>query len=292
MPNQQSSGAVELLAPTRCQLGEGPLWDARRQVLFWSDIERGEIFAWSDAGQSHSCIYRGDPVGGFTLEEDGALALFRVNDIARFDPDSGDLKTKAFTDEGMRRFNDVTADPRGRVFAGTIGKDDLSGGLFRFDPDGSSRLLFRGTGVSNGMDFSPDGRTFYWTCSTTGKIFAFDYDLESGALSGSRVFYACEPAEGVPDGLCVDDHGNVWSARWEGGCIVGHKADDGRVFTSINVPAARVTSCCFGGGENDRMFITTARTPDEQPAGIAGALFATRTGFSGAPVFNSRLFTT
>ncbi len=291
MFHQQSFGTTHVLAATRCQLGEGPLWDARRQTLFWTDIERGEIFAWGETQKCHSCIYQGEPVGGFTLEESGALVLFRVNDITLYDPDTGRMKKKPFADEGMSRFNDVTADPLGRVFAGSIGKDDSSGGLFRFDPDGSNRLLFRGTGVSNGMGFSLDGHTFYWTCSTTGRIFAFDYDLENGELSGRRVFYACEPAEGVPDGLCVDDHDNVWSARWEGSCIAGHAAGDGRVFAKIQVPAARVTSCCFGGEGNDMMFITTARTPDEQPTSIAGALFGTRAASRGAPVFTSRLFT-
>ena len=85
-------------------------------------------------------------VGGFTLEADGALALFRVDDLVRLSDDGRCTRFVTFKDEGSERFNDVTADPRGRVFAGTIGRSETSGGVFRYDPDGSSRLLFRGTG--------------------------------------------------------------------------------------------------------------------------------------------------
>ena len=82
----------------------------------------------------------------------------------------------------MKRFNDVIADPSGRVFAGTIGEHP-KGGLYRLDLDGTITKMFDGTGCSNGMGFSPDTKTFYWTCSTTRRIFQFDFDAESGALS-------------------------------------------------------------------------------------------------------------
>ena len=280
---------VKLLVPSRCQLGEGPLWDEARQTLFWSDIDAGELYAWHQPSGKTRCVYRGDPVGGYTLEADGAFALFRVGDISRFDPDSGEIRSRTFADPGMKRFNDVTADFHGRVFAGTIGRDDASGGLHRVDPDGSSRLLFRGTGVANGMGFSLDRRTFYWTCSTTRKIFAFDYDPASGELSGRRVFYACGPDEGAPDGLCADREGYLWSARWGGSRVVRH-APDGPVVESLAVPASCVTSCCFGGPGNSTLFITSARPADEPEASLAGGLFSAATATAGQPSRPSRLF--
>jgi len=289
-PVSSVSGPVGLLVRSNCALGEGPFWDDARGTLFWTDIDGGALHAWHGATGKARRIYSGDPVGGFTLEEDGTFALFRVGDIARFDPAKGVLETRLFSDPGMKRFNDVTADFEGRVFAGTIGKDDQSGGLHRLDPDGSSRLLFRGTGVSNGMGFSPDGRTFYWTCSTTARIFSFNYDRETGDITGRRVFHACAPEEGAPDGLCIDRDGFVWSARWGGSCVVRHEPGSGRVVERVPVPASCVTSCCFGGPAGADLFITSARPVGEPEASLAGGLFRAPTGTFGLPSRRSRMF--
>lgn len=284
------AATVQLLTPVRCQLGEGPLWDASRRTLFWTDITAGEMHAWHQPTGEHRRLYRGEPVGGFTLEADGALALFRVRDVARLDPSNGQLHIRPFTDVGMERFNDVTADVRGRVFAGTIGRDDHSGGVFRFDPDGTSRLLFRGTGCSNGMGFSPDGKTFYWTCSTTGNICAFDYAADTGELTNRRVFHDCQPDGDIPDGLCVDREGFVWSARWGGARVVRHSPKDGSILETVPMPVSLVTSCCFGGENNSTLFITTARGENEPETSPAGSVFALKSKTVGLQVKHSRLF--
>jgi D-xylono/L-arabinono-1,4-lactonase len=289
-PPAAVSEPVRLLVPSHCQLGEGPFWDEVRRTLFWTDIDAGELHAWHQPTGKVRRVYKGDPVGGFTLEADGALALFRVKDIARFEPDTGSLKSRPFADAGMKRFNDVTADFHGRVFAGTIGRDDASGGLHRLDPDGSSRLLFRGTGVANGMGFSPDGGTFYWTCSTTGRIFAFDYEPSTGELTRRRVFYACSEGEGAPDGLCVDREGTLWSARWGGSCVARHDPASSRIVETVSLPAPCVTSCCFGGPDGGTLFITTARQSEKDPASPAGGVFSVVTPTVGQPSRRSRLF--
>ncbi len=289
-PPTAVSEPVRLLVPSRCHLGEGPFWDQARQTLFWSDIDAGELYAWHQSTGETRRVYQWDPVGGFTLEADGALALFRVRDIARFEPETGSLRSRPFADPGMKRFNDVTADFRGRVFAGTIGKDDASGGLHRLDPDGSSRILFRGTGVANGMGFSPDGGTFYWTCSTTRRIFAFDYEISTGELTRRRVFCECSEGEGTPDGLCVDREGYLWSARWGGSCVARHDPASSRIVETVPVPALCVTSCCFGGPDGRTLFITTARQSEKDPASPAGGLFSVGTPTAGQSSRRSRLF--
>ena len=280
---------VTLLVPSRCALGEGPLWDDGKRCLYWADIEPGEIHAWSEATGQTRRIYQGVSVGGFTLEVDGALALFRINDIARLGDDGQCTSKRPFSDEGSERFNDVTADPRGRVFAGTIGRNETSGGVFRYDPDGSSRLLFRGTGVSNGMGFSPDLHTFYWTCSTTNRIFAFDYDVETGEITRQRLIHQAPPTAGIPDGLAMETSGSFWSARWDGSRLVHHQPD-GTVDREIAIPTLQPTSCCFGGAKFDQLFVTSARSKTEPPESPAGGIFRVTGAGQGRAVRRSHLF--
>jgi D-xylonolactonase len=225
--------------------------------LYWTDITGGKLHRFHLKSGTHEVIYRGDPVGGFTFQANGDLLLFRVNDLALLHPNGGVEMLQAFDDQGAERFNDVIADPEGRVFAGTIGRTETGGGLYRVDHDGTTTLLFRGTGCSNGMGFSPDLKTFYWTCSTRRRIYAFDYDRVTGILGGECIFYQADPEEGIPDGMTVDRDGHIWSARWGGSAVV-HHAPDGTVMEKISFPVASISSLCFGGPKYDRLFVTSA----------------------------------
>jgi len=268
-----------------CELAENPLWDPEHNCVYWTDITAGKLFSLDlDSGQ-HRLIYQGPTVGGFTLQQDGALLLFRVDDIALLQRNGSVSVEQKVADGGMERFNDVIADPDGRVFAGTIGKTDQSGGLYRLERCGTLRKLLSGTGCSNGMGFSLDMRTFYWTCSTTRRIFQFDYDRSTGELSERRLFYAASPGEGIPDGLAVDAEGCIWSARWGGGSIIRH-APDGSVIRSISFPAPNVTSLCFTGKNLDRIVVTSAKQA-EVPC--SGFLFQTKPHARGSKQFRSGL---
>lgn len=282
-----SANTPEPLINLHCELGENPLWNADDGCLYWTDITGGKIHRLHLATRQHTQIYSGETVGGFTFEANGDLLLFRVNDIAVLRQDRRTEIVRTFADEGMARFNDVIADPEGRVFAGTIGRTNTSGGLFRFDRNGSTTLLFRGTGCSNGMGFSPDLTKFFWTCSTRRMIFAFDYDRATGCLSGERVFYEAPPSEGIPDGMAVDRAGHVWSARWDGSSIVHHD-EDGALIESIPFPVAKITSLCFGGPALDQMLITTAGGVPGN-ASADGSIYQWSPGVQGSPEFRSRI---
>ena len=278
---------ITTLFNDHCELGENPLWNGDNGCLYWTDITGGKVHRLHLASGRHEVIYRGEPVGGFTLQENGDLLLFRVRDLALLDADGRVDVVRAFSDERAARFNDVTADPEGRVFAGTIGLTEASGGLWRVDRDGTMTLLFRGTGISNGMGFSPDLQTFYWTCSTRRRILAFDYDRATGALSGERLLYQATPEEGIPDGMTVDVHGDIWSARWDGFGAV-HHAPDGKVIERFAFPVAKVSSLCFGGPNLDQFFVTTAGGVPGS-ATEDGAVFHWTAGVSGPPEFRSRI---
>ena len=278
----------QVLVHQQCRLGENPLWDERRKSLFWVDILEKVIYRYETATKETRVIYQGGPaVGGFTIQEDGILLLFRENDIAVLQ-ENGDVDSIiTVEDEGMRRFNDVIADPEGRVFAGTIGCDESSGGLYRLDTDGRMTKILCETRVANGMGFSPDLGTFYWTCSTRKKVFRFSYDRASGEISNRKTIITAEEGEGTPDGLTVDADGNLWSARWGGYAVCKH-TPDGVVIEKIHLPVEKVSSIVFGGDEFNRLFITTAGDPSDE--GLDGDIFHLPCEVKGRPEFRSRIY--
>ena len=266
-------------------LAENPLWDPEHNCVYWTDITAGKMYSLDLNSGSHRLIYQGPSVGGFTLQQDGALLLFRIDDIALLQSNGRVSVQQKIADGETERFNDVIADPEGRVFAGTIGKTDQSGGLYLLERCGTLTRLFSGTGCSNGMGFSLDLSKFYWTCSTTRRIFQFDYDRSNGELSNRRLFYAASPAEGVPDGLVVDAEGYIWSARWGGGSIIRH-APDGSQITSMVFPAPNVTSLCFAGPNLDLVVVTTAKQAGFPASGF---LFQAKAPVHGSKEFRSGL---
>jgi len=244
------------------KLGENPLWDDRRGVLFWTDIDAGELWRYDPKTESSTRFYQGPKVGGFTLQHDGKLALFRIDDIAILDPDQPDeVEVIApFDESNVARFNDVLATPEGSVYAGTIAAKPGLGGLYRVGTDLSIRELFLGTDVSNGMAIFNEGRSLLWTCSTSNRIVSLIRDPADDSVSDPETIYRTTPDEGTPDGLCRDIEGRIWSARWDGGCVIIHDPD-GSPLEKIPVGTPRVTSVCFGGSDLSTLYITTSEGP-------------------------------
>ncbi|MBC7806842.1 MAG: SMP-30/gluconolactonase/LRE family protein, partial [Akkermansiaceae bacterium] len=194
------------------------------------------------------------------------------------------------------RFNDVFADPEGRVFCGTMPAPDRPGRLYRLDTDGNLTIVLEGIGCSNGMGFTPDGRQMYYTDSAAKTITRFAYDRATGKLSDGAVFITVprSPGEGSPDGMTVDADGNLWSARWGGGCLVRYSGETGEEIDRIAIPRVNeVSSVSFGGPDYTQMYVTTA-SGHKKGAGKedAGALFrVTVPGVRGVPEFVSRVRT-
>jgi D-xylono/L-arabinono-1,4-lactonase len=293
----------ELIADYACVTGENPLWHPDEGQLYWTDIPTGRIFRYDPAAGWHEQVYQGDVVGGFTVQGDGALLLFMAGGAVKVWRD-GTLTTvvEEIPAERHTRFNDVIADPAGRVFCGTIsprhdfgrpdaaGQPAWSGRLYRLDPDGTLTTLLEGVGASNGLGFTPDRRQLYYTDSPLREISLFDYDQASGAIMNRRLWVRTpdDAGEGAPDGLTVDAEGYVWSARWDGGCLVRY-APDGIEERRVRFPARKVSSATFGGPEYADLYVTTAGGNDKAANGPgAGALFRLRPGVRGVPEFRSR----
>lgn len=286
----KATPSVEAICNYHCVVGENPLWNAREQRLYWEDIDTGRLFRLDPASGQHECFYQGDTIGGFTFQADGSLLLFEADRIAVLDASGRRRVLREGFDSQMSRFNDIIADPEGRVFAGTIGGSPGTGGLLRIERDGSSEVLWRGTDVSNGMAFTPDARGLYWTCTTTRRIFLCDYDRATGALSNRRVWYEAPESEGKPDGMVVDTQGRVWTARWGGGALLC-MSEHAEILERVELPVPTVSSLCFGGPGLDEAYVTTAaleRSGD--PNAADGTLYRVRgLGAVGQPENLSRI---
>lgn len=280
----------ELIADYACRTGEGPLWHPDEQKLYWVDIPNGRIFRYDPATDTHEQCYDGEVVGGFTVQADGALLLFMKKGAVKIWRE-GQLTTVVdeIPEERDSQFNDVIADPAGRVFCGTMPTKDRLGRLYRLDTDGTMTKLLDEIGCSNGMGFTPDRKGMYYTDSPKLEIYLFDYDGATGAITNQRVFVRTSEDEGVPDGMTVDAEGYVWSARWDGNCLVRY-APDGTEDQRIQFPAKKVSSVIFGGEDYTDIYVTTAGGDKKETDGPdAGALFRVNLGIRGVPEFRSKV---
>ncbi|OVE84711.1 SMP-30/gluconolactonase/LRE family protein [Natronolimnobius baerhuensis] len=283
----------ERVADTTAHTGEGPLWHPEEELVYWVDIPNGKLFAYDPETDEYDLVYEtaGAPLGGYTIEEDGALLLFTHGTVSRLEPGADEAEPVAEVDDADTRFNDVIADPEGRVFCGTMPGEDELGDLYRLDPDGSVTLVVEDVDIPNGMGFTDDLETFYFTESEEHVIYAFDYDRETGELSNQRSFVDVPTDDGIPDGMTVDETGDIWSARWDGGRVVRY-SPDGEVLEEIDLPARKVSSATFGGPAYEDLYLTTALTDNDREAegDGAGALFRVPdVGPSGVPEFRSRI---
>lgn len=273
---------IESVADYACRCGEGPLWHPAERRVYWVDIPAGRLFRLDPATGAHEAVYHDRPIGGFTLQADGALLLFRDRGNVAVWRDGRVRHTviDAVPELAATRFNDVCADPEGGVFCGTMSAPGLSGRLYRLDPGGQLTLLGDGYGTPNGMGFSPDGRTLYFNDSGTSRpvTYAFDYDRATGALANRRVFRDALASgdPGKPDGLAVDAAGCVWTGRWDGSALLRFTPDGARA-ESIPFPVRKISSLCFAGDDLRDIYATSAGGDHRDTDGArAGTLFRLR----------------
>lgn len=276
----------------RCQCGENPIWHVDEKCLYWLDNQTGRIFRYRPGDDRAEQVYSGENVFGMTVQSDGELLLFMDRcqvvgwrqGLTRCLLDG----IPGYDNENFA-FNDVIADPVGRVFCGTIDREfQRPGHLFRLDPDGAFTPLLKGIGCSNGLGFSLDISTLYYTDSLSRTVYRFDYHQGNGAIHNQQTLIELEEGT-MPDGLTVDAEGNIWIAVWEGS-VVSCYGPNGEWRRSIEIPTAKVTSLTFGGDDCSDIYITTAavQSPPEDTA--AGALFRLENSASrGRAEFNSAI---
>lgn len=287
---------VTCLVDSRDKLGEGCFWDVETQCLWWLDaIVPSAIHRLHVASGAYRKWQFDEMVTAMAKRRDGTLIVASFKGINIFNPDTGALTPKTRLDAGTdNRGNDGACDARGRFWIGTMmnnvgpyGEDlpitDATGTLYRVGTDFTATPMERGIGVSNGPCWSPDGRTFYFTDSRAQVIWAYDFDADAGSISNRRVLNGTRDF-GHPDGATVDRDGFIWSARWEGSCVL--RIDPkGRIDRVVPMPAWRVTNVCFGGLRLDTLYVTTSRlnVPEDKLRRhpLQGGLFCFDPGITG-----------
>lgn len=280
-----------VVTDTRCRLGEGPLWHPDEGCLYWTDIPAARIHRYVPGDGGVETFDTGEPVSAMTLQADGAMLLFMARGAVKTWRDGAFEKTILEELPGERdgRFNDVIADPAGRVFCGTMTTAAHAARLYRLDTDGTITRLLDGIGTSNGMGFTPDRKRMYYTDTRKHMIFRFDYDEVTGAIENPLDFIHVDEDASRPDGMTVDAEGCIWSARWEGYAVVRYDPD-GRVMERVALPVCNVTCPAFGGPDLTDLYVTTAGGVAQEECGaLAGALFRLTPDVGGIPEFRSRI---
>jgi sugar lactone lactonase YvrE len=283
---------AEVVVKESCILGESPIWSVAEQVLYWVDVLNPSIHRFDPATGAHDRWLVETEIGSIGLASGNRLVAGLRMGFALYDLGSSKLEfiddPEGHGRQNTNRLNDGKVDRAGRFWCGSMqdpGREPV-GTLYRMDTDRSVHAMADGIRVPNALCWSPDDRTMYFADTYAECIWAYNYDLATGAIENRRVFAEAGEGPGRQDGATVDSEGFVWNAQIFAGCVVRYDPH-GRIEREIVVPTPQVTSCAFGGPDLDILYITTASmrmSRDELAADpLAGSLFAVDTGVRGLP---------
>ena len=255
---------AELLIDNRATHGEGPVWDADNQVLYWVDITGCRLHSWKPGGEPARTYQFQEPVCAVApMAQDRLLIAFgkrlayvslpdlSIEEICQVEPDLPE-----------NLCNDGKMDPMGRFWIGTMSQDESiqgAGSLYRLDEGARlTRVLDRLT-ISNGLGWSRDNRTMYFIDSPTREVWAFDFHPSDSSITNRRTVVRVPEELGLPDGLTVGHDDTLWVAHWGAGLVAQWCPKSGQLLASISTGCPNTSSCCFGGDDGRRLFITTSR---------------------------------
>lgn len=268
----------------RDTLGEGTLWSARENAVYWTDILAPALNRLSlDDGRIERWAMP-EPIGWIAERKAGGFVAGFQSGFAQVTLDPLVITPIGDPEPHLpgSRMNDGKADASGAIWCGTMdmAQEQDVGALYRLDPDGSWTVMDSGYGVTNGPAFSPCGQWLYHSDTARRVMYRFTRTADGG-LGDRQPFIRFSEADGYPDGMTVDAQGHLWVAHWGGG-RVSRFTPDGRLDRSIALPARQVTNICFAGPDLDRMFVSSAAIglPESE---YDGALFELSPGVRGLP---------
>jgi len=255
---------AEVLPSPVAAHGEGPIWSAFHQRLFWVDMMGQLIHALDPTTGVVESKGFPDLVCAIAPTGSAQLQVAFAKELAWVDWPSAVVTPIVAVEPNQpdNRCNDGKRDPAGRFWIGTMsrGGDVVgAGALYRLENDGTLTRMLTGLTIANGMAWSPDQRTMYFIDSPTREVWAFDFDPADSAISRRRTVVKVPESLGWPDGMTIDAEGNLWVAHWGAGCVARWEAESGRLLETIATDCPHTSSCCFGGADERDLYITTSQ---------------------------------
>ncbi|MFT5801183.1 MAG: sugar lactone lactonase YvrE [Nonlabens sp.] len=276
---------------TKAQLGEGALWNYKTQEFYWVDIEGKQLHIYNPKTKKNRSFLTPSRIGTVVASghQEAMIALedgiYKLNLRTR----SLSLFVAVESDQPENRFNDGKCDPAGRLWVGSMHLDQTpnAANLWKIDKDGTSTKMLDNITISNGIVWTKDKKTMYYTDTPTGVIRAFDYDVTLGTIANGRVAVTVPESLGYPDGMTIDENDQLWVGLWNGNAVAHFDPITGKLLSKIEVPAHNVTACAFGGRNLDTLYITTASVDMTEKELLqypdAGSVFMTVPGVKGVP---------
>ena len=266
----------------RCAVAESPLWDDKNNKLLFVDILGKCVFIFNYLTGEFIKYDVGQQVGCIALCDNDNILLAMEDGIYIMTPDGEQRLAHQPVQIKGRRFNDGKVGPDGCFYVGTTDYDG-NGAFYRLK-NGVLEELFDGCGCSNGIDWSSDGKKMFYCDTALQKIEVFDFDIKTHGLSNRRTVSLIDKNIGMPDGFAMDSNDDIWLGLWNGNAIIQVKKD-GSIGERIDVPAKKVSSCCFAGEHLTDLVITTASKDDEVTYPLSGSLFSKKMNVKGKKSF-------
>lgn len=278
--------AKKVMNVPNSQLGEGPIWDYREEILYWVDIMNGVLHRFYPKKNHYSFEKFDQYLGAAVPCEDGQFILAMQNGFAFFNPKTQQLTPIADPENHLpnNRFNDGKCDPAGRFWAGSMEQPGgpPTGSFYCVNNDLTIHKKLSNIHISNGLDWTSDGQKMYYIDTLTHKVQSFHFDVKTGEIDKEKDFLHFEKGLEYPDGMTLDANDNLWIAFYGLGKVICFDGQTGQQLQIVEVPASFTTSCAFGGTDLDTLYITTS-TKEGEPD--SGALFAVKPGVKGRKAY-------